>query len=153
MKESDKRMIGIRFEIPNQYGKFLKKIFEEIDLSIYDWNIIDEEVIFLDDFSLEEECYSFNEMKKILEKDMYLIFANFQLMESGKTITEIKTYRDFVDSECSILILIVDSSYVDIYSKDLNIIKRINSNAINEHYENIEYIYENVNLRDVLYFN
>lgn len=102
---------------------------------------------------MDEDCYSFEEMKNILEKDMYLIFANFQLMKFGKMIKDIETYRDFVDSECEILLLIVDSSYVDIYAKDLNIIKRINSNVINEHFENIEYIYENINLRDKLYLN
>lgn len=145
-------MIGIRFEIPNKYGMFLKKIFENVNLSDYYWNIIDEEILFLDEFSLDKEQYSFDEMSVILEKNMYLIFGNIQLTKSCNEVSMIKSYTDFVKSECEILILIVDSSYVDIYSKKKDILVKINENARLENYEKIEYIYNDDNPRNILYY-
>lgn len=53
---------------------------------------------------------------------------------------EIETYQEFVESECTFVLLLVDSSYVTIYSKDQVTVKYLFSKAITAGYKNIEYI-------------
>ena len=53
---------------------------------------------------------------------------------------EIATYQEFVESECTFVLLLVDSSYVTIYLKDQITIKHIFSKAVTAGYKNIEYI-------------
>lgn len=63
---------------------------------------------------------------------------------------DIFTYEDFLVSQCEIVLLIVDSSYVTIYAKDEHVIDCIHRKAVQNGYENIEYITDENNLRTTL---
>lgn len=53
---------------------------------------------------------------------------------------ELATYQEFAESECQFVLLIVDSSYVTIYSKGQITSKHLFSKAITAGYKNLEYI-------------
>ena len=55
-------------------------------------------------------------------------------------VREVATYQEFIESECQIVLMLVDSSYVTIYSKDKDTLRHILSKAVAAGYENIEYI-------------
>ncbi|WP_337588342.1 DUF2691 family protein [Paenibacillus gorillae] len=44
---------GLSFEIPNEYGNFLKEILNTFDITKYDWYIGGEESYFINDNQLE----------------------------------------------------------------------------------------------------
>lgn len=53
---------------------------------------------------------------------------------------EIATFQEFVESECQFVLLLVDSLYVTIYSKEQSTNKHIFAKAVTASYKNIEYI-------------
>ena len=57
-------------------------------------------------------------------------------------VTEINNYNDYINSSCNIVISIIDSTIVNIYSKDAKLLKRIERNAKENKFTNIKYIYK-----------
>lgn len=55
-------------------------------------------------------------------------------------VVEIKSYDDFLKSTCELALLIIDSCYVSIFSKDESITHKLFVRAKNFHYTNINYI-------------
>lgn len=144
------KVVGIRFEIPNDRGTFVKEIFSGIDIASFHWNIMEEEIIFSDGYSLDDDCYTGEDMVKILDKEMYLIFATFQLTKENVITSTIKNYDEFVKSDCEFLFVIIDSSYVDLYAKNLEDIMIVKNNANKNKYKNIEFIFNDNNPRNIL---
>lgn len=62
----------------------------------------------------------------------------------------IATYEDFLISQCEIVLLIVDSSYVTIYVKDQYVTERLYRKAVQNGYENIAYITDHNDPRTAL---
>lgn len=136
-------MIGISFEIPNKYGKFLNNILDNIELEKYLWNIYDSEVL-----NKEGKNIFYNNIynnKHIMKdnEDYYLIFANIQGCRKNSNRITIKSYQDFIKSNCEILIIIVDSIFVDFYAKDENILKIVKNNIKKYNFKN-EKILKNI---------
>ena len=134
---------GIQFKIPNKWGYMLKDILKNIDLADYDFEINDDneiwmennEQLFVEDIMDGED---FN--KRISQNPYYIIFANIHIYKTGSKISKIKTYKEFLDSECEIIILIIDSMNVCIYAKDEEKLDKIELNVKKNEFENIEYI-------------
>ena len=141
---------GIRFEIPNDRGTFIKDIFNGIDIFDYCWNIMEEEILFSDGYILDDDCYTGEEMAEVLNKEMYLIFATFQLTKGNIITSRINSYNEFVESDCEILFVVIDSSYVDLYAKNLEDIMIVNNNAIKNKYKNIEFVLNDNKPRNIL---
>ena len=60
---------------------------------------------------------------------------------------DIATYDDFLNSQCEIALLIVDSTYVTIYIKDQHVTERLYRKAVHIGYENIAFITDENDLR------
>lgn len=67
--------------------------------------------------------------REINTKSYYLIFVGIQAYPVGKNKTQIKTYNDFLNSECEMVFLCVDSIYVQIYSKNEQLLNKILGNC------------------------
>lgn len=140
-------MRGITFEIPNAYGRYLFEILHGIDIHKFTWKVGDGEAYYVENNTLKDSLflhtYQLNSMqlfREISKEDYYLIFADLKGFPIGGILKEINTYQDFVESDCQFVLLVVDSSYVTIYSKNKNTIKQLFSNAENAGYKNISYI-------------
>lgn len=140
---------GISFEIPNQYGQYLKEIFEEIPIDTYFWQVNYEDIFkktddqgkLLDLFP-NDSFLDGKKLKEIInEPEYYVIFlAMIASKKELDNIIYINNYNDFLDSDFEILIDIYDNSYVCIYCKDKSILKIFETNALKNNYKNISYI-------------
>ena len=140
--------IGIEFNIPNEYGNFLEQILKQINLDEYIWKIEEDEIYINnnrksndnDDNLFKKPIYKNADFKKIIEQeDYYIIFANIKLyVKQDNTI--INTYKDFIESSCILILLVTVSKFVEIYSKDENILDKIYNNALKSKFHNICYI-------------
>lgn len=119
---------GIRFRIPNAYGRVLADILQSVNCGDYNWKVEDDQ-IFLDGDNaslFKEKSINGNEFKSIIsQKDYYTIFAKIKAFPRENDIKDITKYEDFVNSGCEIMLLIVDSIFVDIYFKKEKIAKKL----------------------------
>jgi len=144
--------IGIKFQIPNKWGNLIEDILCGIELTEYIWKISEDEVYIEDNtenygflFPQNEDIFRGEEFIKIISfPSYYTVSANIQAYINKDNIFDIKTYYDFKESNCQIIILIVDNIFVSIYVKTNKILERIKANALLKKYEQIEYImYDN----------
>ena len=138
---------GVSFEIPNEYGRFLRDVLAPIDINAFNWKIGEGEsykavndrldgVLFPDG----KDVIAGIDLKTTLEiKDYYVIFANLQAYRSGE-IAKIETYDEFMESDCELVLLVVDCSYVTIYCKNQETITSLQENAANNGFDDIKYI-------------
>jgi len=136
-------MIGISFEIPNNYGSYIKDIFKGLKLEDYYWNIFDSEVLNLQGKNLFlNNIYNSNTLSHFNNENYYLIFTNFQGYKYKNSYDNIKSYSEFLKSDCEIIVVIVDSIYVDIFAKSSKILNTIRKNAFDNGYMNIKSLYK-----------
>ena len=138
---------GISFEIPNEYGSLLGDVLKPIDITAFNWRIGSGESYMVVNDQLDQELFSEDreiiqgvELKSLLETNKYyIIFAELQAF-SIEEISHIETFEEFTQSECELVLLVVDCSYVTIYCKNQMAIKLLYKNAINCGFEDVEYI-------------
>ena len=136
-------MIGIHFEIPNEWNNYLNLILGNINTENYNWLISDEEIYLegLVDLFRKSIYDNISFKKTISGNKHYLIVGNVAAFKS-LNCKDIYNYEDFQNSDCEILMIIVDSCSIDIYVKDKKILEQIKNNAINNKFRNVEYIKE-----------
>lgn len=140
--------IGIKFKIPNEWGRLIKDILYEIECEEYIWKI-DEDEVYLEDttkndgflFPQEKKVFNNTEFMEIISKpSYYTVFVNIQTYFKQGLLCDMQTYDDFLKSDCEIILLITDNIFVNIYAKTESIIEKIKANAINNNYTQIKYI-------------
>ena len=142
--------IGIKFKILNEYGNYIKQILNNIDSANYIWKIAEDELYvsgnninngFL--FPQEKEILTNTEFMNIISQESYYtVFVNIKLYEKEDEVS-INNYEDFLKSICILVLFITDNEFVEIYSKDENILKVIYENALENEFSDIKYITEN----------
>lgn len=147
-------MIGIRFEIPNSWGNFLSTILDNIITKDYTWKIYDEEILIdlnNDEDLFKERIYDDKNFRAlILNSKYYLIMGNILAFKTNN-FKRIYNYNDFIESDCELLMVIVDTIFVDIYAKNSKTIEELKNNAINNKFKNINYIYNDNSPRNIFY--
>lgn len=125
---------GISFEIPNGYKQIFKELLYDVDIERYYWfNIDSQDQVFLlngnKEFLFDQSYYTGSDFKKIINtNDYYAVFTQLQAYTKNE-YQEIRTYSDFLNSNCEILILIDDCIFVEVYSKNIGVINLIKNNA------------------------
>lgn len=132
----------IEFKIPNEYNKYLFKIFENINLSDYIFYIPENELIDKNSkYIFEKEIYDYNEIKQIISSNnYYLIFLKLQIYKENIKYKIINNYDDFINSDCELIIFINDCQYAQIYCKDSELFKQIYDNLKNNKFSDINII-------------
>lgn len=140
-------MRGVSFSIPNEYGQYLATIFDGINVGKYDWKLGTNESYIIENGTLgrplmpEVEIILGKTLQTLLSTEhYYVIFADFKAFPKDSTTKRIETYEEFLESDCQIILLIVDCTYVALYAKNPQTTARIFANAMNAHFENIAYI-------------
>lgn len=105
----------------------MSDVLKPIDISTFSWRVTpvesylvvnDELDIDKDLFETDNEIMEGADLKNLLENNVYyIIFADLQAYPKGK-VSEIETYEEFVESECELVLFVVDSCYTVIYCKD-----------------------------------
>lgn len=134
-------MLGIRFEIKNEWDSILNKIFYEVDFSECVWKIVEDDVHGkeLDRFFSKDE-YSNDEFMKIIKEEHYPVALNLQMFLKSKMGENVYSYNEFLKSSCQLVLIIVDNIFVDIYAKNENVLKKIHDNAVHFGFTDVIYI-------------
>ena len=140
-------MIGLEFKVKNEYNNFLFKILNSIDVQQHIWMIITDDIIFpkggnndgiFDSDIVEGQIF----LNCIAKDEYYMIFVDLKAFPvCGKQI-EIKSFKDFMDSDCQMILLCVDSEHIEFYSKDEAILKTVFENCLKYGFESVKHISE-----------
>ncbi|MDZ5711386.1 DUF2691 family protein [Jeotgalibacillus haloalkalitolerans] len=139
---------GISFNIPNKYGKLLADILNPIDLTQFNWHNENEEAYLIVNGQLDHELFSEspkqiegNELQRRIEdNEHYIIFADLKAFPRGEKAHNIDTYESFLDSNCQMILLIIDCVDVTIYCKDNETLRSLYENARSNQFEDVQYI-------------
>ncbi|QNF29643.1 DUF2691 family protein [Metabacillus elymi] len=139
---------GISFEIPNKYGSFLGEVLQPLEITEFIWLSGGEESYLVEDDELRKPLFTdeINWMDGLLLKELlednkyYLIFVDLKAYSKGKNPAYIETYKDFLNSDCELILLVVDSVYVTIYCKDSEKLEAFYDNVKKKGFDNLQYI-------------
>jgi hypothetical protein len=77
-----------------------------------------------------------------------MIFTDITAYPLGKDRIEIKTFEDFLESNCEVVLLCTDSIFIEFYSKERDVLDKVYNNCIGKGFEKVEYLsIENVSER------
>lgn len=135
-------MIGIKFKIENKYDKFLFKILNNIDNENNKWEVNYDEVFKRNsEFLFDKNIYSNTDFMNIIRKEeYYIVFIKLKLYNVNDKIDVLNNLDNFKNSPCKLYLKIIDSEFVEIYTKDREILNLVKSNATNYNFKNIEEI-------------
>lgn len=132
---------GISFEVPNKRFPIIYLITKNIDIKKYYWFLVKGDVYKNNESFFDKDKYSGNELEKIINNEnCYVVFLNLQAYKYMEDFMTINNYNEFLKSKCELIIFFNDSSYVDVYTKDIEIIETIKNNAEYNKFKNIKYI-------------
>ncbi|WP_340009077.1 DUF2691 family protein [Paenibacillus sp. FSL K6-0276] len=139
---------GITFKIPNEHGKILGDLLKPFNTETFHWYIGGEESYFIQNDTLGEalfhkEIYGMDGrvLKELLESyEYYIIFANFKAFPKEKDVIDVQTYEEFLNSDCQLVLLVVDCEYATVYGKDQVKLEALYHNAIRNGYVDVQYI-------------
>lgn len=138
-------MIGLDFEVKNEYNNYLNKILNGINLFNYVWELNDDDFIYSENGELKEDFFGADvlnaeEFTKCISRDSYyMIFADIKAYPIGSERIEIKTFKDFLISNCVMIILCTDSGFIEFYCKEKEILDNVYTNCINNGFEKVAY--------------
>jgi len=138
---------GVSFYIPNEWGKYLCDVLKPVICTRqFYWEIYDDEAwekkdgVELDLFSKRK--YISDEFNRLISSGVYYIvsarLAAYDTFEGYSN--KFSTYEDFQKSCCQMLLFITDSTFIEIYSKNIQYINILYENAIEKNFLEIEYI-------------
>lgn len=142
--------IGIEFKIVNEHGNYLKQILEGISSPEYVWNVTEDEV-YTNDFNInngflfpqERDTLTNKEFIEIISQESYYtVSVNIKLYKKENDGIIINNYNDFLKSSCILTLNITDNIFVEIYSKDKQILDTIHMNALKNNFSDIKEIIE-----------
>ncbi|PJI07258.1 MULTISPECIES: DUF2691 family protein [Clostridium] len=139
-------MIGLDIKVKNEYNNYIHKIFDGIDLSNYMCQINFDDSLYLQNGKIGQDIFKTNILNgdvflKCIPKDeYYIIFSDIKIYPIDSKFDEIKTFEDFMKSNCQMVFLCTDSTFIQFYSKDEVALDKVYSNCINNNFEDIKYI-------------
>lgn len=139
---------GISFCIKSPDATLLSKIFNGIDLSVYQWKIYCEQAWdVLGGNLFTNKNYTGNEVKNIINTPSGLIMLLSMYAFDGNPTHNIIDYNNFLNSNCIIALFIVDVYNIDIYCKEQFVLDILKNNANILGGMNIEFITDDNDLR------
>ena len=138
-------MIGLTFKTPNEYGSVLYQILRSVNVLSYDWMIIADDIIpsrgsnnsGLFCSEVVDGQYFLN---SIMREGYYTIFVDVKAFPQGGAPKSILSFDDFINSECLMILLCVDSCYYSFYCKDSGILSTVYGNCSKVGFEKICFI-------------
>ena len=125
----------VKFQIKNQYDKYLDKLFKKIANNLYIWRVDYDEVFRRDySFLFNKSEYNDIEFHEIIEhEDYYIVQLQLQLFDDNKLLLEMKVIDNiFVEID------VYDKSLLTYIRASVNNVKGCskNSNEYERYFEN-----------------
>lgn len=143
--------MGVAFEIPNEYGNYLSDILEPLPVNFYQWLIDNDEIHLLHDNEFTNE-FLFDSGDRILSgkklyessknNTYYMVFVTLRAFLKDGIIKEVSKYKEFLESDCQIILAVYDCSCVMFWCKDSQLVLNMYKYALSKGYENVKYISE-----------
>lgn len=134
---------GIRFEVPHKRFPVIYMIIKGIDIEKYFWILVEEDVHRDWENYFDRDRYPGSKFEEVIsDENCYAVLINLQAYIDLNDFIKIKSYYEFVNSKCELIIFINDNTRVDIYAKDAVLIEIIKRNAEENKFEDIKYITE-----------
>ena len=134
-------MFGLKFQIPNEYGNYINQIFHALDFNEYKWNIRTDDIINDQEMNgiftkryMDGETFS----SSINEKNYYMIFVDIKAFGIDGCYRDIETFNDFVESDCQIILLCTDSTFISFYCKKKEIMELVHNSCLANSFKNLE---------------
>ena len=111
---------GLEFKVKNGYGHVLYNLLQKTNIDTYDWYAYESEIIMDNNsFRIDSGLLHHEKTKQLFDisSDYYLMFIILQAYQKGSSTQVIKTYEEFMCSDCDFIILISDGTLVEIYTK------------------------------------
>jgi len=134
---------GVRFKIPNEFGSFLRQIFDGIAVENYFWRLRDNDTFAspIESF-FSGETYSGLEFKKMIERDNYYIVHLGLFAFPKKSDEEIYDYSSYLSSSAKLFLQITDCEFVDIYVKEEETLALLHEAAKKHEFTQIKFFTE-----------
>lgn len=138
-------MIGLDIRVKNEYSNYLYKIFNGINFSNYIWEINSDDFLYSENGTtiqnlFKAEVLEGKEFSKCISRDSYyMIFVDIKAYPIGNERMVIKTLEDFLKSSCEIVLLCTDSEFIEVYSKNMEVLEKVYNNCISNNFEKVEY--------------
>ncbi len=122
-------VIGIECEIdhPNSVNALLR--FNGIDFENFYFHALDAMVFGKEQIVSVPETLQADDFKKLFEEDPYCPCLNLRVYPVGTAPQKIDTYDDYRNSPCEMIVLVYDSAYVEIYTKNKTWLDTLIQNA------------------------
>ncbi|MDT8716224.1 DUF2691 family protein [Clostridium sp. 19966] len=138
-------MIGLDIEVSNEYSNYINKILSGVNLFSYDWEINTDDFLYYENGEIKQDFFGADvldaeKFTRCISRDSYyMIFADIKAYPIGSEHIEIKAFKDFLGSNCEMVILCTDSAFIEFYCKNRKILDKVYSNCINGCFEKVEY--------------
>lgn len=140
------KMIGLDIKVNNEYNSYLHKMLNGIDFLKYQWQIYADQIFYKENGNLDQGIFnacvlSGEEFIKCISRNSYwFIFVDIKAYKVGSESAEIETFEDFISSDCELVLLCTDSSYIEIYCKDKEILDMIYNNCTGDEFDKVQYV-------------
>lgn len=135
---------GISFQVPQGAIDTLWQIFKPLNVSAYHWyNDERQYEVFPDERNedlFDTDYYSGTDFLARIHRKHFILFLKLQAYFPVGVYFDIRTYDEFVSSDCQILFLIYDCEWVEIYIKDISVTDLLFQNAIGKGFADVLYI-------------
>lgn len=140
--ELDLRIICLSFEIAKPGSAILWQILKCVPVENYTWyNIASQDEAWRKDMDLplfQKYCYRGEEFKVQIQQPQFVIFSKLQAYSNPpRKMHNLCSLQDFRESDCDLLLLIYDCTFVEIYAKDPTILSLLYQNALDQGYTGI----------------
>ncbi len=144
---------GVCFKVSQTFdSKVLYEILSCLKVENYSWyNISSQNEVWLDrngNYAITNASYNGEEFLRAIDICCYVIFLKLQAYLDTHKHQEIHNYKEFLESDCQLLLLIHDCEFVEIYAKDYNTVDILFKNALKNNYKNVEFITEKNDTRN-----
>lgn len=137
-------MFGLEFQVKNEKNNFLYKILRNVNVLTYEWEIITDDTIDYENLNIDQGLFCSNVVdgesffKSIIKEKYYMIFVDVKAFPKNSTHEKIVTVKEFLESDCQMILLCVDSEFIEFYCKEKLIYDTVYHNCIEFSFENIE---------------
>ena len=113
-------MIGIEFIYKTTYQKVVYELLKGINFDDYNYHIVENEIIVetKDNMRLPSNIIGKCFLNYFNKEDYFINFLNLQIYKKNVEPKTIKTYDDFLSSNCEMILLITDNKFIEFYFKD-----------------------------------
>ena len=136
---------GVYFKtLPSE--NLLYQILKPIDVKGYCWyNVEEQNEVWdenIEDAFFKENLYDGESFLQKITLNHFIVFLKLQAYLEKGSFSNIDTYEEFQKSDCQMILLIYDCECVEIYSKDMTVLKSIYDQALLNNYTEVEFIDE-----------